>query len=329
MLDEAVKNQLIKLHKICFNDGDYADFFFENRLPEIKIYMVENEGEILSACYARFFDLVLAGKQIRIPFLTGVATSPNHRYKGYAREVVLKAKNELTNEGYPFVMLHPFNHDFYRKLGFETINYITRIKPSKSAKEKVTFRAMESEDIPLVSTLYDKFIARNSSYKKRDEREIELLIGNSLKHGGFGYLIYESGEPRGYVWCEDGVCAEGIAERVELFDGVPLPEEYSIPLVGGNTDYSMGAILSLDELLKIVPILPSVTKKISFQLDGINYILDITEGKFKSLTTTLSSGHPITEREIISICLGHGARQENNPFKEVIPSYDLACYEIY
>ena len=329
MLDEAVKNQLIKLHKICFNDGDYADFFFENRLPEIKIYTVENEGEILSACYARFFDLVLAGKQIRIPFLTGVATSPNHRYKGYAREVVLKAKNELTNEGYPFVMLHPFNHDFYRKLGFETINYVTRLSPTSQVAEGVTFRAMEPNDIPLVSELYDSNISTHSAYKLRGLKETELLIGNSLKHGGFGYIIYHNGMPNGYIWCEDGGCVEALAKRKEYFDGLPLPQGYTLPLVGGNIHYSMGAVLSAEQLLKVIPYSENVSGNVCFELQGTNYNLTVKRGLFHSLTTTLSQGTPLTERELISICLGQGGRVKDNPFEGIIPYYDLACYEIY
>lgn len=328
MLKEEQKNQLIALHKVCFNDGDYAEFFFENRMPQCKAYLVESEGVIVSACYARFFDLALNGKVVKIPFLTGVATSPLHRYKGFAREVVEKAKAELKKEGYPFVLLHPFNHDFYRKLGFETINYVTRITPTKTALDNVVFRKMQADDLPLVSELYNQIISTYVGYRIRTLNECELLIGNSLKHGGFGYLIYENNIPCGYIWCEDGVCVEALAKREELFAGAPLPKGYTIPLFGGNVDYSMGAILSYEELLKTIPY-NKVSGEVVFKIDEVNYKLIVKEGRFSNLTTTLSEGFAISERELILICFGQGNRVKNNPFKETIPTYELACFEIY
>ncbi len=329
MLNEALKKQLVELHKVCFNDGDYADFFFENRLSEIQIFLVKEGDEVLSACYARFFDLVLFGNNVKVPFLTGVATSPKHRYKGYAREVVEKAKSELKAQGYPFVLLHPFNHDFYRKLGFETINYVTRLTPNKQSYKGVVFTKMTPSDLPLVSKLYDKLIATYYGYKTRSLREIELLIGNSLKHGGFGYIIHSNGTPKGYVWCEDGNCMEALAESNNMFDGLPLPAGYTIPVQGGEIDYSMGAVLSVNELLKVTPYLRNASEKICFGLGEVNYNLEVKEGCFHSVTTTLSEGCKLTERELISICLGQGARVKDNPFEGIIPYYDFACYEIY
>lgn len=324
-----LEKKLIKLHRDCFHDGDYAEFFFEHRLPQGKAFVIAENDEPLSACYARFFNLVLEGKTVEIPFLTGVATSPLHRYKGLARKVVERAKHELAKEGYPFLLLHPFDHGFYRKLGFETVNYITRYTPSETAPLRVTFKPMSASDIPLVCTLYASFIKSSSSYKSRDLNDSELLIGNSLKHGGFGYIIYENGIPKGYVWCEDGVCAEGLAERLELFDGCPIPDGYTVPIMGGNEDYSMGTVLNVEALFRAIPYVPNANGDVSFETNGISYKLTVKDGDFYRLTELSSEELEIGERELIAICLGQGKRFENNPFKDIIPSYNLACYETY
>lgn len=329
-MDEVRKNQLIKLHKDCFHDGDYANFFFEHRIDEQNVFLVEENGNVLSACYARIFDLVLGEKNIRIPFLTGVATNPNYRYQGHARAVVEKAKDALKKRGYPFVLLHPFNHDFYRKLGFETINLVRRLTPTGNVLNGVIVEKMTLANLNVVHELYSKLIARNTSYRERTLNEVELLIGYSLEHGGFGYIIRENGIPKGYVWCEDGNCVEGLAEREDLFHSIPLPKGYSIPVLeDGNEDYSMGAVLNLEELLKVVPYCNDANAGVPFSLAGVNYNLTVEGGNFLSLSTTTENCTPLTEKEIISISLGQGRLKAQNPFENVIPNYNVACFEIY
>lgn len=329
MLNKELQNQLIKLHKECFNDGDYAEFFFEHRMPSCKAYVIEENGMALSACYARFFTLVLEGKTMTIPFLTGVATDPSHRYQGLARKVVEKAKHELANEGYPFAILHPFNHDFYRKLGFETINYKTNFMPSDTPLSGVEFKLFGIADLPLVAELYNNIVGQSSSYKIRDLDEFRLLIGNSLKHGGLGYIIYQNGIPKGYIWCEDGACQEAVVERTELLNGFPLRTDYTLTIMGGNTDYSMGTILGLQSLLQSIPYCKEASGKVDFTFKGINYQLIVENGCFLSLTETDSRNLELNERELIAICLGQGDKVKANPFKNIIPMYNLVCYEIY
>ena len=328
-MDEVRKNQLAKLHRDCFNDGGYADFFFERRVEENNVFLIEENGEVLSACYARTFDLELSGKRIKVPFLTGVATNPKHRYKGHARAVVGKAKDVLKKRGYPFVLLHPFNHDFYRKLGFETFNFIKRITPTGNVAQGVTIERMNASHLAVVNDLYNSLIARRGAYRIRSLEETILLIGYSLEHGGFGYVIRENDTPKGYVWCEDGNCVEGLAEREELLYSLSLPQDYSIPVFGGNEDYSMGAILDIEELFKVVPYCASVTASVPFTLADVNYELRIQDGNFISLSVTNEIGIPLSEKEIISISLGQGRLSKNNPFKNVIPNYEIACFEIY
>ncbi len=329
MLDKRMQNQLIALHKECFNDGDYADFFFAKRLPHGKAFVIEEDGTPLSACYARFFPLVLEGKHMTVPFLTGVATSPKHRHKGYATKVVETAKEELKNDGYPFVLLHPFNHDFYRKLGFETVNYKTDYQAGEHPTDGVEFKPLSEADLPLVSELYDKLVSLDSSYKQRDLQEFELLVGNSLKHGGLGYVIYQNTVPKGYIWCEDGACQEAVAERLELLDGFPLRKDYTLTVMGGNTDYSMGALLDLRSLLQSIPYCKEAFGKVNFTFKGINYQLEVKNGNFLSLAETADCGVSLNERELIAICLGQGNKIINNPFNNIIPTYNLVCYEIY
>lgn len=328
-MEELMRSKLIQLHKDCFHDGSYADYFFMERLEEKYAYVVKVGEEIASACYARIFTLKLAGKEVKVPFLTGVATSPTHRYKGYATEVVNKATSDLEAQGFPFVILHPFNHKFYRKLGFETINYVRDLTPSSNPLRGVEFRKMVKEDIPLVSKLYNELMEREICYRIRDEKETEGLIGYSLNNGGLGYLIFENSVPKGYVWCEDGACVEALAEREDLFGGLSKLIPYTLPIMGGERDYSMGKPLSLKSLFECLPYSKEANGKVNFAYMGKSYCLRVKDGAFLSLTESNEDCPTVEGKTLIQISLGQGDKVAFNPFKEVIPNYNLACYEIY
>ncbi len=328
-MDKVLRDTLVQLHKDCFNDGNYADYFFEHRLNEEYAYVIEENGEPLSACYARIFTFNFNGKKVEIPFLTGVATSPLHRYKGLATKVVNKAVQDLKAKGFPFLMLHPFNHEFYRKLGFETINFVSDLTPTSVALENVEFRKMEKKDIPLVCNLYSTVAKREKCYLLRDENECEKLIGYSLENGGFGYLIYEYGVPKGYVWCEDGACVEAVAEREELLLGLGAKLPYKLTLMGGNREYSMAKPLSLKSLFECVPYLEEASGEVTFNTQGTNYSLKVENGRFSSLDVITESAYPLDEKTLIAISLGQGDKVENNIFKDIFPTYNLFAYEIY
>lgn len=328
-MEELMRSKLIQLHKDCFHDGNYADYFFSERLEEKYAYVVKVGEEIVSACYARILTLNLAGKEVKVPFLTGVATSPMHRYKGYATQVVNKATRDLEVQGFPFVMLHPFNHEFYRKLGFETINYVSDVTPSPTPSEGVEFRNMVKADIPLVTKLYSELMGRKTCYRIRDEKETAMLVGYSLENGGLGYVICENGVPKGYVWCEDGACVEAISEREDLFGGLSKLIPYTLPVMGGNRDYSMGKPLSLNSLFECLPYSKEANGKVDFAYMGKSYCLRVKDGSFLSLTEGAESCPTVDDKTLIQISLGQGDKVALNPFKEVIPNYNLACYEIY
>jgi hypothetical protein len=65
-MDKVLRDTLVQLHKDCFNDGNYADYFFEHRLNEKYAYVIEENGEPLSACYARIFTFNFNGKKVEI-----------------------------------------------------------------------------------------------------------------------------------------------------------------------------------------------------------------------------------------------------------------------
>ena len=121
--------ELKKLHTACFpGDEAYADYFFDK--VGARAFLRRDETGVAAAAYVKILSAEIFGTVIQIPFVTGVATRPDARKRGHCRALLSELESAMAEEGYPFVMLHPFNHDFYSRLGYVTINEMKYIYPS-------------------------------------------------------------------------------------------------------------------------------------------------------------------------------------------------------
>lgn len=101
----------------------YLDYLFANKYrPECCRALLDGDG-IASMLHILPLWLDLRGKVIELPFLYGVATWKSRRNQGCARELIRRTVEELRDSGHCAIALYPFEHGFYRKLGFGVLNY--------------------------------------------------------------------------------------------------------------------------------------------------------------------------------------------------------------
>ena len=330
MYVQSLKN----LHKTCFGDGDaYTDFFFSERYPAAKSYVTEREGKPVSVVYARFFELNVAGRKLEVPFFTGIATDPAYRNRHLAKELIAKACRDLENAGYPFVLLHPFNHDFYRKMGFGTANRMSRFSPAPyvapSKGERVA-RPLSEADAEAAYIMYSAYTASVTASRTRSRDEFFKAFKQFLKDGGSGYLILHNGIPKAYVLIEENEVTEAVAQDCDAFDGVKECLGLRLPLHDARGDaYSMAKALDLRSLFLLLP-LRGVTVNARFGYGGKTYELNIENGDFISLTEVADKGYyEVGESELIEIALGGGTRLRENPLSDVFPECNLVMFEKY
>ncbi len=147
------------------------------------------------------------GEQL-IPFMgiAGVTTHPQHRRRGYARQLLTTVLNALHAQGVPGAALQAFDFGFYRPLGWEVVGTLMRVRltpmqlpPFPHAGVR---RAVEA-DYPAMQQLYEQHarLAHQTSSTGRllrDELRWRYLLWN-FRHklvyaeGGSvqGYLIYD------------------------------------------------------------------------------------------------------------------------------------------
>jgi len=85
------------------------------------------DGESLRAvCKLYYLDTTIRGADATIGGLGAVATPPEHRGQGYARDLCRHALCEYREADVGFVTLWPFSTPFYRRLGWGTANTYRR-----------------------------------------------------------------------------------------------------------------------------------------------------------------------------------------------------------
>jgi predicted acetyltransferase len=136
-----------------------------------------------------------------VPFygVAGVATLPEYRRRGFAAELLRQSLQSLHQEGAPLAILQAFNHEFYRKLGWETVGAIAhaRLTPKQLPRYRgEALRRAGVADHPAVMRLHEQCCPRRTGSLLRDERRWEYLFWNLPN-----LWVYDAdGEIEGYLF---------------------------------------------------------------------------------------------------------------------------------
>ncbi len=160
-------------------------------------------GTAPAACYVQI-DLNLWFTEQQIPTLGigGVAVAPHCRGQGIARQMMRHAIHSAQTQHYPLVMLYPFQHGFYRTLGWawtgETRQYrvSTRDLPQFAERQYVVPFDPAAHSAFLQMAYYQAAIAHNGWLQRQDwqwENHLKLAPGQEI------YVYAESGIVQGYI----------------------------------------------------------------------------------------------------------------------------------
>lgn len=131
MLTEDDLEELFVGRRISFLDtSDYSDPAARQRmlgrLPFIRGYF--EDGRLASAATMFPFKMHFAGEVIRVGGLAGVLTPPEHRRKGYVRELLWDGLERLHAEKVGWCLEHPFDPRFYGRFGWQSVTSGVRLK---------------------------------------------------------------------------------------------------------------------------------------------------------------------------------------------------------
>jgi predicted acetyltransferase len=159
------------------------------------------------------FRTRIRGSYHRLGGVTAVATPPEHRRRGYVRELLRRMLGELDDEGIRFSALWPFKRLFYRRLGWGTGSKYLRVEAppgelgAAGADRRGEFRCTEAGEWERLVPVHEAHDAGRGLHVDRTEAWWRERV---FEGWGTDPYVYrwedENGEPRAYLTyvVEDG-----------------------------------------------------------------------------------------------------------------------------
>ncbi|MBQ7354744.1 MAG: GNAT family N-acetyltransferase [Clostridia bacterium] len=229
-----------------------ADRSFEKLLPKLfkegtntaeDTFFVK-EGNRLAACVGSFpIEFSILGEKLPVRGIGNVAVHPRDRSKGYMKECMYAALDEMVKEGVAFSVLsgrrHRYNHFGYVKCGASMGYSVSRKNLSYVIPEDyepaLAMRRLERDD-PALDELSAIWHARPFHCTRPREMLYDILISWQSEPIGF----FEAGKLVGWVIVKDGNVWECIADPKYIPDMLVLLSRiywhlcYQIPYHDGD-----------------------------------------------------------------------------------------------
>lgn len=172
----------------------------DNPRYSYKDIIVVEDGEEIIAC-TKIIPLKVSfkGKIVDSGGISAVAVLPEYRKRGIADMMLKDAIRRMFNANYPFSLLYPFQHRFYRKYGWEYIGatMLYEIEPSNIQlfNERFNVRKMRNSEREKIKKVYaEKIKSTNFSLWRSDSFWTRIVFPNFPNP-----YVYDDGEIKGYV----------------------------------------------------------------------------------------------------------------------------------
>ena len=174
------------------------------RLDSRKIFGVFDNEALCANLHMIPFEVFVAGNKVKMGGIASVATYPEHRRKGYVKELITSALTYMKENGYVVSMLHPFQVSFYRKYGWELLsNRLISTLKKEDLKLQIggygTIKRFKKEKHTQdIEQVYEKFAEKYTGMLVRDTNWWLQSVYSDL-HAA---VYYENEEPTGYILYE-------------------------------------------------------------------------------------------------------------------------------
>jgi predicted acetyltransferase len=166
------------------------------------IIVVEDSEEIVACVKIMPLKISFKGKIVDVGGISAVAVLPEYRRRGIADMMLKDALRRMFNAKYPFSLLYPFQHRFYRKYGWEFIGQIVfyELEPSNIPmfEERFNVRKMKISDREGIKKVYSEKIKTVNFALLRNDAFWTRAIFPNFQNA----YVYDDGEIHGYIALE-------------------------------------------------------------------------------------------------------------------------------
>jgi len=206
-LNKKQFSEAISLSEYAFqysvDSGDYDEYL--HKMGKHEIFGVYDEGKLAAKLHILPFHIYIGQNKLKMGGIGGVATYPEFRRKGYAKQLLHHSLRVMQAAGTSISMLYPFSIPFYRKAGWEVFSdrmtcQFTRhdLIPFNPEPTGVVRRYTKDTHSIDIETVYDAWSSQHSGMIVRDH---EWWLDHY--HNRTAAVYYdEHSHPQGYMLYE-------------------------------------------------------------------------------------------------------------------------------
>ncbi|MDR1800973.1 MAG: GNAT family N-acetyltransferase [Lachnospiraceae bacterium] len=198
------------LYEQCFpeDSSKFIDYYYSEKILDNQIYVLEEDGQFCSMLHLNPYKLVVNGDESLVDYVVAVATDIKHRKKGYMRQVLTTALNDMFKDGKTFAFLMPARESIYIPYSFltvcrqETKRIIIENQGYLMEPGTEEMKVPEGDEFELLAETancylynnYKVFVKRDGNYYRRLLKELKsdgagIFIGIANKYDRKGILL--------------------------------------------------------------------------------------------------------------------------------------------
>ncbi|MDR2815642.1 MAG: GNAT family N-acetyltransferase [Proteiniphilum sp.] len=120
--DETTRPQVWEMWKTVFGDPDaYMELYFRHKYRDENTLLYMEDGKVAASLQMLPYLFTFCGTEIPAFYLSGVATLPIYRKRGYVRQLLMRSFEEAARRDVPLILLVPQKEwllNFYGRFGF-------------------------------------------------------------------------------------------------------------------------------------------------------------------------------------------------------------------
>lgn len=213
-LETGEKLNTRKLYEEVFSEDskDFVDYYYEEKVKDNQIYVVEEDGEIQAMLHLNPYELAVNGSRKDVNYIVAVATRKSYRKRGFMARMLKQALNDMYADGETFTFLMPASESIYLPFDFRTVYEQNRAyyNPEAEVEEGTDVTDASVEDAEKMAVYMEGRLSQSYQvYAKRNTAYYERLIKEYASDGG-ALKIYKK---------EGAVTDIKIAAEAEEVDG--------------------------------------------------------------------------------------------------------------
>ena len=162
--------------------------------------VVDERGCTVSGAGVSTVDSWLGRSFVRTNIVGGVATPPEHRRRGYVRQLFDEIFEKAPEYGWAVSLLHPFSFSYYRQFGYERVgDHRILTFPMRALEFIPRYKDFEplGEHADEAIALFNEWArGRNISFRRGGSLFAQDCFGD---HGASVYTVRENGVMTGYA----------------------------------------------------------------------------------------------------------------------------------